>query len=478
MDAWLLCQAEGTISLNGGRDGNDLLGLACACLTRSFLDGSTSRQRAGERALPRPPRGPGPARRDSPQFIRALKRGRLSAEVARLTTEELARLLKDLESDRVERKASLADRDRIREAICAFSNDLPGHGSPGVIFVGAHDDGGCANLTITDDLLLKISNFRGEGTIQPLPSFRVEKRIVDECELVVVEVEPNSAPPVRFRGRTWVRLGPSGRIATLDEEKRLAERRRAADLPFDLQPIPSATIDDLELELFERTYLPAAVAPEILEGNRRSTEDQLRALRFVSSEGHPTMLGVVVLGSDPRAFVPGDYLQFVRFDGEDLGAPVKDQKEVDGPLPELLRRLDEILEINISTALDVVSGPTEVQHPDYPISALQQLTRNAVLHRTYESSNAPVRIYWFSDRIEIHSPGGPFGQVSVENFGRPGLTDYRNPHLAEAMKVLGYVQRFGVGLAIARSELERNDNPALELDAEPNFVLATVRRRR
>ena len=57
------------------------------------------------------------------------------------------------------------------------------------------------------------------------------------------------------------------------------------------------------------------------------------------------------------------------------------------------------------------------------------------------------------------SPGGPFGQVNRQNFGRPGITDYRNPHLAEAMKNLGYVQRFGIGIQLARSELQKNGNP-------------------
>ncbi len=101
-----------------------------------------------------------------------------------------------------------------------------------------------------------------------------------------------------------------------------------------------------------------------------------------------------------------------------------------------------------------------------------------MLHRDYASTNAPVRIYWFSDRVEIHSPGGPFGQVTPENFGQPGITDYRNPDLAAAMKMLGYVERFGVGIQIARRELERNGNPPLEFDVQSTRVLATVRRRR
>jgi ATP-dependent DNA helicase RecG len=119
----------------------------------------------------------------------------------------------------------------------------------------------------------------------------------------------------------------------------------------------------------------------------------------------------------------------------------------------------------------------EIRHPDYPIVTLQQLARNAVLHRIYEGTNAPVLIYWFSDRIEIHNPGGPFGRVNPENFGEPGITDYRNPYLAEAMKNLNYVQRFGLGIALARKELQKNGNPPLEFTISNYHILATVRRK-
>src|SRR5262249_39096430 len=107
----------------------------------------------------------------------------------------------------------------------------------------------------------------------------------------------------------------------------------------------------------------------------------------------------------------------------------------------------------------------------------QQLARNAVLHRNYEDTNAPVRITWFNDRIEIQNPGGPFGQVTQQNFGQPGITDYRNPHLPEAMKNLGYVQRFGIGIELARQQLDKNSNPPVEFVVEPSHLLAIVRRR-
>ena len=103
------------------------------------------------------------------------------------------------------------------------------------------------------------------------------------------------------------------------------------------------------------------------------------------------------------------------------------------------------------------------------------MIRNAVLHRTYEASNAPVRVSWFQDRVEISSPGGPFGQVTVETIGQPGLTDYRNPTLAGALNQLGFVQRFGVGIQIARDRLGQNGNPPLEFQASVAAVAAIVR---
>lgn len=393
---------------------------------------------------------------------------------------ELDALLDDMESDRVERKAADSDRDKIRQAICAFANDLPQHQKPGVVFVGVHDNGDCnPGWAVTDERLRTLADMRSDGNILPFPVITVQKRVVKGCEVAVILVEPSDAPPVRYNGRVWIRVGPRRATATAEEERRLAEKRRARDLPFDLQPLASATMDDLDVELFRREYLPFALSPDALAENQRSIDQQLASLRFISSLSSPlpTVLGVLVVGQSPLDYIPGAYIQFLRIDGTELTDPIKDQKDISGSLASVLRRLDELLPINISTATDITAQPIEIRQPDYPIVALQQLVRNAILHRNYEGTNAPVRITWFSDRIEIQNPGGPFGQVTKENFGQPGITDYRNPHLAEAMKNLGYVQKFGLGIQLARQELQKNGNPLLELKPEDSRLLAIVRRK-
>ena len=85
-----------------------------------------------------------------------------------------------------------------------------------------------------------------------------------------------------------------------------------------------------------------------------------------------------------------------------------------------------------------------------------------------------------SDRVERKasaSDGRKIRESICQNFGQPGVTDYRNPYLAEAMKNLGYVQRFGIGIQLAQKELEKNGNSPLEFIVEDTGILAIVRRR-
>jgi len=386
-------------------------------------------------------------------------------------------LLTELESDRVERKASASDGKKIHQAICAFANDLPHHQLPGVIFIGVHDNGDCASLAVTDQLLLTLSQMREH--VLPFPTMKVQKHVLNGCEMAVIVVEPADAPPVRYEGRVWVRVGPRRAVATREEERRLSEKRRAKDIPFDLKPVYPATFEDLDLDVFRRTYLPSTLHPDMLDENDRAIEYQLSSTRFIAPNEQltPTILGILVIGKDPRQFIPGAYIQFLRIDGNDLTDPIKDSKEIDGPLPEMLQRLDDLFQAHISIASDITSQPVEIRQPDYPLVALRQLAYNAILHRTYDATNAPTRMTWFNDRIEIYSPGGPYGQVTRQNFGQPGVTDYRNAYLAEAMKNLGYVQRFGLGIPLTYKSLRDNGNPVPEFTVEDAHIQVIIRRR-
>ncbi len=289
-------------------------------------------------------------------------------------------------------------------------------------------------------------------------------------------VEPSNSPPVRYKGAIHVRIGPRRGIATTQDERKLNEKQRYGDRPFDLYPVPTANISDLNITLFNYEYMPHAVSEEILAQNERSLNEQLAATKMITAADQltPTVLGILAIGKNPQDFLYGAYVQFLRIDGDELADPIIDSEEIRGAISDQIRRLDDKLIAHNRVAVDILSGPVEKRTSLYPIEALQQITRNAIMHRTYEGTNAPVRVTWFNDRIEISSPGGVFGGVTADNFGDLGLTDYRNPNLAEAMRTLGFVQRFGMGIPIARRLLSENGNPAPEFKVHDTAVVATI----
>lgn len=389
--------------------------------------------------------------------------------------DELAAMMTDIESDLVERKQSLSDNaaEKVSRSICAFANDLPNHGRAGVILIGVTDDGKCAGLNIDDRLLKRLADMRDDGRTLPLPSLDVQRRRIDGCDVAAVMVHPSAQPPVRYGGRVWVRVGPTVRVASAEDERRLSERRRHRDSSFDLRSATDASRDDLDLDLIERTYLPRVVASDVLAENQRPLLQQLRSLRLLNDDT-PTWGALLAFGRDPRYWRPSAYVQFVRYSETEIGDSVIDEELVSGQLRDVLDGINRILRYNIRTKINIGSGPQERRLPDYPLNALVQFAHNAVMHREYEDSRAPARINWFSDRVEMLNPGSLFGDLTLPRI-RHGDTAYRNQLIAEIMKNLGYAQRFGTGITLASRALEENGNPPPEFAADYGLFHVTVR---
>lgn len=391
-----------------------------------------------------------------------------------LSVEQLSALLRDIESDRVERTVSVNDTDKFAQAVCAFANDLPDHREPGYLIVGAAADGSLCGLNVADQLLQNLGALRSDGNFQPLPSIAVTKQSLPGGDLAVVEVQPSHLPPVRYKGQVWIRVGPRKRIAYEQDERILTEKRISRARSFDASPIKDASVDDLSLAIFGG-YREGVVDQEVILGNRRTMKEQMASLRFFDPVNDcPTVAGVLLFGRDPRRFVPGGYVQYLRLPGNALIDRPDDQAEVSGDLLAMLRELIARVKSGIHTSLESISAFQEKMQPDYPEIAVHEILMNAVLHRDYRS-NTPVRFYWYADRIEIQSPGGLYGEVTAETL--TSRSSYRNPVLAEAMKALGYVNRFGYGIQRAMSALDSNGNPPLTIETDSAVFKATLRRR-
>ena len=328
-------------------------------------------------------------------------------------------------------------------------------------------------MIVDDQMLLTIGNWRKDGKFAPFPQMSIERVVKDGNVYVFIVVEPSSDTPVRYEGRSYIRVGPQCNQATAEEERRLVEKRKARDLPFDAKGLGGAEISDLDEAAFKLVFLPSSVPQDVIAQNGRSYLEQLRALRLVDAKGIPTPVGILAIAKSPQDLIPGAYIQALRIDGDLLTDSIIDQHSITGTLTDQINRAEELVSLWITTA-SKVGGPRRQDKANYPIEALRQLIRNAVMHRNYDGANAPVRLTWYNDRIELQNPGGLFGQVTKATMGK--VTDYRNPTLAAAMKSLGYVERFGLGIQIVNKQLAENGNPPAEFEITPSHINVTVRR--
>jgi ATP-dependent DNA helicase RecG len=392
-----------------------------------------------------------------------------------ITREELDKLLPEIESDKVEKTESFGNNDKkIGEAICSFSNDFPAHQKPGYLILGVRDNGQRSGLKVTDDTLQSLMDYRSDGRIVPPPTLSVARFNYTDGDVAVVEVIPSFQPPVRFKGKVCIRIGPRKAEANEAEERILAERRSSFARSFDTLPCYGSTLSDLSIDLFKTTYLPTAVDPEIVKTNNRDLKTQLASLKFYDLKADcPTNAGVLLFGLNPKFYLPGSYIQYVKFEGLSEAAEPEREKEFSGALITELLNIDGFVRDRITQEKVIATSPLhERKYFNYPYFAIRELLLNAIMHRDYQS-NAPIRLYEFSDRIEIINPGGLFGIARPENF--PTRNDYRNPTIAEALKNLGYVNRFNRGIIRIKDELVKNESkePQFQFN-EPNSFGAII----
>lgn len=384
-----------------------------------------------------------------------------------LTHQEVENLLNNpnAEIDRIEFTEATKSTDKFSEAICAFSNDYPDHKKAGYLFIGVKKDGALAGLQITDELQKDIASIRNNGQILPQPAMSMAIFDFSEGQVLVVEVLPAFHPPVLYKGKPWIRVGATKAVANEVEERQLIEKRTANARTFDALPCWEAEIGDIASDIIKLSYFPTAISNDILEANHRDFKQQLASIRLYDiKHDKPTNASILLFGLNPLYFLQGAYIEYIKITGAEKELDnVERNKSFKGALYDVLKEIDVFINDQI-----ILSKP--VREPDsfqdaivsnYPRRALREFVMNAIMHRDYES-NAPIYIYHYDDRIEIQNAGFLYGEVNKDNF--PNASDYRNPIIAEAMKNLGYVNKFNFGIQDAQKSLASNGNPPAEFD--------------
>ena len=266
-----------------------------------------------------------------------------------ITKKELLQMLTNSESYNIERTESTTNTDKFCQAICAFSNDISGSAKNGYVIIGAKDNGELSGLQVDDKLLLQIANIRTDGNILPQPIMTVEKFSFDQGDVLVAEVQPSEFPPVRYRGRIWVRVGPRKSIATEAEEKILTERRLSNVHTFDAMPYLGTNINDLDVSIIRKEFLPKSVTEDILDEDKRDITEQLAYLGLYDLRYNcPTNGAIVLFGKNPERYIHGAYIQYVRFKGKDRAGDILNEHKFSGNLCKILPKIDAFVETSIS----------------------------------------------------------------------------------------------------------------------------------
>lgn len=392
----------------------------------------------------------------------------------------LERLL-NREDERVEWKESPRDANEILRAVCALANDLGGTGAPSYLLIGVTKTGQIVGVTEDaaklDEEQRAIADRLRSTKILPTPSFDVVPMPCRGKTLLVVQVAPYPVPPVvEVNGVAWVRTGPTTRRATDADLARLRERRPEHLLPFDSRSVPGTGLADLDTRRLRAEYEAARESNGVGETfpDFAAWLTQLELGKPVQGTWTPCAAALLVHGMSPQTFFPGAIVEFARYGGPDVSAPITMRRTVTGSLPDQLDALWAVLAANLTDLPAATEGIREPYAPEYPLEALRELVRNMVQHRQFDATHGPGRIEWYEDRIEFSNPGRPFGRAAEGEFGTH--SDYRNPAVTKLLVRLGYVQRLGRGIRLVRHLLAANGNPPLEVDTD-GFTRVVVRRR-
>ena len=197
-----------------------------------------------------------------------------------LNKEKVQAMLVDLESEQIERTTSTTDTSKFAQAICAFSNDLSNTAKNGYLFIGVYDNGTLSGLKASDRLLQSLGGLRSDGNILPQPIMSVSVFSFVHGDVIVIEIQPSPFPPVRYKGKTWIRVGPRKAVANDMEERILIERRASNVSTFDVRPSLGLGLDSINQKLFTENYLPQAIDNDLLADDHRELTEKLASVKI------------------------------------------------------------------------------------------------------------------------------------------------------------------------------------------------------
>jgi ATP-dependent DNA helicase RecG len=273
--------------------------------------------------------------------------------------------------------------------------------------------------------------------------------------LIAVRVQRSTGVHALSDGRVLVRAGRTNRILDGAEIRRLVTTKTHGE--FEVEAVPGTKPGELDPELIADFLVKrAARLKQPLPG---SEDGVLMGIGAVSPAHQVTVSGTLLFSQAPQRLLPQSGVHFVRYVGRrarsDEAAAVHN---LEGPLVRLVEQVWELI-------------AEQMQEAEYPAFAVREALINAVCHRDYRLRGRGIDVLMFADRLEISSPGGLPGFLTVDY-----LTDgrfSRNPRLSCCLFQWGYIEEPGLGVNRLFDVMESHGRRPPQIEARPYTV--TVR---
>ncbi|MDF1513549.1 MAG: ATP-binding protein [Anaerolineae bacterium] len=359
-----------------------------------------------------------------------------------------------------------ADADVIAEHLVAFAN-----ADGGTLYIGANDAGKPTGQVYPED----ISDALEQAEVMCKPPVPViwDQMEVSGAFVFVIRVHRSSDLHTLADGKILVRTGTENRVLTGTQVQQIAKTRLTGN--YESEPVPGATREDIDPEVlreFTEVWQERQGRPIT-----RPIDDVLVEMNWLLPSGQPTVAGLLLFGRNPAVFLPRCGITFVRFDGTQVRLQGVERSygrrvEVNGHLADVIKRTWDIIQEEIRSGA-VVKGLKREENWIYPPAAIREALVNAVAHRDYHIRGRGIEVRLFTDRLEIYSPGGLAGFITLDNIVDEHFS--RNPRIVNGLYQWGYIEELGLGVDLMIEEMANAGHPIPEFKDTDHSFMVTFR---
>ena len=368
-----------------------------------------------------------------------------------------------IETETLEAKRQLPPSSKLAIEVVAFANTRGGR-----VVIG-YDEKTKAFVGVVPSQKLeeKIANIIHDRC-EPQVTYTVSYESVQDKPLLIIDIPVSASKPHYLKSRglaqgTYVRVGSTCRLADQETLARLI--REGKHISFDSETVSrSVSLDKEKIKRFlaERKKRLGARVTEI-------TQALLEDLG-VQSNGAETVTGCLLFHNHPQDIPELSHatIKAARFKGTQKGTFL-DQAEITGSLADQIDDAVTFVLKNIRLS-GTIEGSKRLERYEYPPDIIREGIVNAVIHRDYSISGACILLAVYDDHLEVTSPGGLAGQVTVDNIQDRQYN--RNPIIAKRMFEMAYFDSWGQGIdrILAWAERTEAKSPTFT-DAYDQFTL-------